>query len=82
MPPSKRTGSFQGFWVRHSQLLAAVFVVAAAALDFGPDSWMEWVLWGATVVSVEAARIVLSVIAVILVAAILWPLIRPSGSEH
>lgn len=82
MPPSKPTSSVRGFWIRHSQLLAALFVTGAAALDFGPDSWMEWALWGTTVISVAAARIILAVLAVIVAVAVMWPFIRPSGRRH
>jgi hypothetical protein len=77
--PVKPTSSVRGFWIRHSQLLAALFVAGAAALDFGPDSWMEWALWGTTVVSVPAARIILAVLAVIVAVAVMWPFIRPPG---
>jgi hypothetical protein len=76
--PDRPVGAASGFWVRHSQILAAIFIVTAAALDLGPESWMEWVMWGTTVVSVSTARIVLALIAVILAIALLWPFIRPS----
>lgn len=79
--PPRPPSAARSFWVRHSQLLAAIFVVGAAALDFGPNSWIEWILWGTTVVSVETARIVLAVIAAVIVAALVWPLIRPSGRK-
>ncbi|HTP84532.1 MAG TPA: hypothetical protein VMQ11_16395 [Alphaproteobacteria bacterium] len=69
----------RGFWIRHSQILATLFVAGAAALDFGPDSWMEWALWGTTVVSVAAARIILAVLAVIVAVAVMWPFIRPTS---
>ncbi len=76
--PDPVPGPASGFWIRHSQLLASLFVAAAAALDFGPDSWMEWILWGTTVISVAEARIILAALAVIVAAAVFWPLIRPS----
>ena len=79
MPQSDRSpGAVRSFWIRHSQLLAGLFVVAVAALDFGPNSWMEWILWGTTVVSVETVRIVLAVLAAVVVVALVWPLIRPT----
>ena len=71
----------QGFWIRHSQILATLFVAAAAALDFGPDSWMEWVLWGTTVVSVPAARILLALAAVIVAVAVMWPFLWPTRRD-
>lgn len=74
-------GAARSFWVRHTQLLAAIFIVAAAALDLGPESWMEWIMWGTTVVTVETVRIILAVIAFILVIALAWPFIRPSRSK-
>jgi hypothetical protein len=87
MPPRNRapgkisgtpsTGTAQGFWIRHSQILATLFVAGAAALDFGPDSWMEWAMWGTTVVSVPVARIGLAVLAVIVAVAVMWPFLWP-----
>ena len=82
MTPARPPGPVRGFWVRHSQLLAALFVAGAAALDFGPDSWMEWLLWGTTVVTVEEARIALAVAAVLVAVALAWPFIRPSGPRR
>ena len=76
-PPERPLGPARSFWIRHSQLAAAVFVVAVAALDFGPNSWIEWILWGTTVVSVETARVILAVLAALIVVALAWPLIRP-----
>ena len=73
MAPDPRT-----LWITHSTTLAVLFVAGAAALDFGPDSWIEWVLWGTTVISVPAARIALAVIAVIVAVAVAWPFIRPT----
>jgi len=76
--PDQLRAATRGFWVRHSQILAALFVTGAAALDFGPDSWMEWAMWGTTVVSVAAARIILAVVAVVVAVAVTWPFIRPT----
>jgi hypothetical protein len=76
-PPSV-TARTRNFWTRHAQLLAALFVVASSALAAGPDNWVEWVLWGTTVVSHETARFVLLGLAVIIAAAVIWPLLRPS----
>ncbi|MBV8537722.1 MAG: hypothetical protein JO128_19160 [Alphaproteobacteria bacterium] len=53
-----------------------IFVAGAAALDFGPDTWMEFVLWGTTVVTVAEARILLALLALIVAVAISWPFIR------
>ncbi len=80
--PDRTPGAVRSFWIRHSQLLAALFIVGVAALDFGPNSWMEWILWGTTVVSVETVRIVLAVLAALVVVALVWPLIRPSRPKH
>ena len=67
-----------GFWARHGQLLTAVIAIASAVMAVGPDSWMEWVLWGTTVVSHPTARIVLLIVAIVLAAAVALPLIRRS----
>ena len=79
-PDQLRTAT-RGFWIRHSQILATLFVAGAAALDFGPDSWMEWAMWGTTVVSVAAARIILAVLAVVVAVAVMWPFIRPTRHQ-
>ena len=63
----------RGFWARHGQLLAALIAIGSALMAIGPDSWMEWLLWGTTVVSHPTARLVLLVLAVCLAAAILVP---------
>ncbi len=80
--PDRPPGPARSFWIRHSQLVAALFVIGAAALDFGPNSWMEWILWGTTVVSVETVRVVLAVLAALVAVALVWPLIRPSRHQR
>ena len=80
--PNDIRGKTQAFWVRHSQILATLFVAGAAALDFGPDSWMEWAMWGTTVVSVGAARILLALAAVIVAVAVMWPFLRPTRHDR
>ncbi|HTY69224.1 MAG TPA: hypothetical protein VMH36_21405 [Alphaproteobacteria bacterium] len=76
--PDDIRNASRGFWIRHSQILATLFVAGAAAVDFGPDSWIEWVLWGTTIVSVAEARIILAVLAVLVAVAVMWPFIRPT----
>ncbi len=80
--PDELRAATRGFWIRHSQILATLFVAGAAALDFGPDSWIEWALWGTTVVSVAAARIILAVLAVVIAVAVMWPFIRPTRHDR
>lgn len=77
-PPDRPVGAARSFWARHCQLLAAIFIAAAAALDFGPDGWMEFIMWGTTVVTVAEARVILAVLALLVAVALFWPLIRPS----
>ncbi len=70
--------ALRGFWQRHVQVLATIFVVAASAVSVGPDSWMEWLFWGTTVVSHETARITLGILAIVIAVAVAWPVIRRS----
>lgn len=79
--PKRWTGSLGGFTTRHAQLVGTVFMLAAAALSAGPDNWMEWVMWGTTVVTVEEVRIILIVLAILLAIGLAWPLIRPARHD-
>ncbi len=61
-----------------TQTVAVLVVVASSAAAIGPDSWMEWLFWGTTVISHETQRLALGAVAVILAVAIAWPfLTRP-----
>lgn len=60
---------------RHPHFWGALLVIAASALAFGPESWMEWLFWAASVNTLLAARIVLGCVAIGLVVAMVWPLI-------
>ncbi len=63
----------RGFWARHGQLLAALVAIASALVAIGPNSWMEWLLWGTTVVSHPTARIILVILAVAFAAVVILP---------
>lgn len=67
------------FWHRIGLKLGALaFAVTASALAIGPDFWIEWVLWGTTVISVAGARTLLLALALAVVIAVLWPVLsRP-----
>lgn len=52
---------------------ALAFAAAASALAIGPDFWIEWILWGSTVISVAGARTLLLALAAAIVIAIAWP---------
>jgi hypothetical protein len=78
-PPSNRA---REFWVRRYQLLAPVIAIAAGAVALGPESWMEYLLAGITVISHPTLRVVLLVLSALLVAGLLWPFIRPSRHEE
>ncbi len=57
------------------KLGALAFAVAASALAIGPDFWIEWFLWGTTVISVAGARTLLLALALAVVIAVLWPVL-------
>ena len=60
------------------RLSGILVLVSSSAMAISPDSWMEWISWGATVLSHEVLRIVLGVLAIVVLLALLWPLIRPA----
>jgi hypothetical protein len=71
----KSTNRLQSALWRHPHFWGAILVVAASALAFGPESWMEWLFWAASVDTVLVARVILVCIAAGLGAAMVWPLI-------
>lgn len=60
---------------RHPHFWGAMLVIAASALAFGPESWMEWLFWAASAGTLVAARIILACVAVGLGVAMIWPLV-------
>jgi len=71
----------RGFWARHGQFLAALVAIGSAAMAIGPDSWMEWLLWGTTVVTHPTARIVLLILAIAIALAVIVPWLRRSRRQ-
>jgi hypothetical protein len=78
-PASNRA---RGFWVRHYQVLAPVIAIAASAVALGPESWMEYLMAGVTVISHPTLRVLLLVLAVLLAVGLAWPFIRPTHHEE
>ena len=72
----------RGFWVRHYQVAAPVIAIAAAAVALGPESWMEYLMAGVTVISHPTLRVLLLVLTVLLAVGLAWPLIRPSHHDE
>lgn len=67
--------SFDRALWRHPHLWGAIVVIAASMLAFGPDGWMEWLFWAASVETLLIARVALACIAAAVVVVIGWPLI-------
>ena len=80
--PQSQPSFARGFWARHYQWLAPIFAIAAAAVAIGPDSWMEYLLAGITVIPHPTIRLILVIVAALLVAGLAWPLLRPSRHEE
>lgn len=79
-PPASNRA--RGFSSRHYQVMAPVIAIAAAAVALGPESWMEYLMAGVTVISHPTLRILLLVLAAILAVGLAWPFIRPSHHEE
>ena len=73
---TKRSGAKSGLQRLEVQLGAVAILAASSALAVGPDTWMEWILWGTTVLTVETARLVFFALSAALVAVLVWPWIR------
>lgn len=58
--------------LRCPQLWGVLPVIGASMLAFGPDSWMEWLSWAASVKSLTIARVVLAGVAVAIAAVMAW----------
>jgi membrane protein implicated in regulation of membrane protease activity len=65
-----------GFQRLETQLGAAAILIGSATL--APDAWIEWILWGTTVITLPTARLVLLAVAALLLAVLVWPWLRPS----
>lgn len=59
-----------------------MIAIAAAAVALGPESWMEYLMAGITVISQPTLRVLLLILAVLLAIGLFWPFIRPSHHEE
>lgn len=56
--------------------LGWLYALMSAALALGPDAWMEWLMWGTTVMSVPSIRLTLAMTAGVVIMVLVWPLLR------
>ncbi|HEX9465277.1 MAG TPA: hypothetical protein VGB82_21950 [Alphaproteobacteria bacterium] len=58
-----------------------MFAMAAGAVALGPESWIEYLLAGITVITHPTLRVILLVLSALLVIGVAWPFVRPSRHE-
>ncbi len=60
-------------------LMSFLVAVAAASLALGPDTWMEWLLLGTTMISTQAAKLALALIAGVILIGLMLPFLKHTG---
>ncbi len=64
-----------------TSLASFLIAVAAAALALGPDTWMEWIMWGITVISTQAMKLIFAAVAGGILVWLMWPILNQAATK-
>jgi len=56
--------------------LSGIFAILAGAAAAGPDTWVEWLTLGATMIGPLSARLLITITALAAVMIFVWPVLR------
>ena len=62
-------------------LTSFLVAVGVGALAVGPDSWMEWAMFGVSVISIPVLKMIFAIVAGAILVWLMWPIMTQAASK-